>query len=194
MNRLFPIASFVLPFAFLAGCSNSDEAKIYDLKGKIIAVNNEQKTVKIAHEDIPGFMKAMEMDFSVEDAKLLDGLAAGDSVTGKLKSTSGKHVLTELHKSASAAAPMSQAEKADKAAEEAAEIKANLAKLSPEDRKLAEAQKLCPVSNKPLGSMDVPIKLMVKDEPVFICCKGCKGPVEKKPEEFLKKVADLKGK
>src|SRR5262245_4862532 len=46
--------------------------------------------------------------------------------------------------------------------------------LSPEDQALADLQKVCPVSGEPLGGdMGIPVKLMVKGEPVFICCKGC---------------------
>jgi hypothetical protein len=72
-----------------------------------------------------------------------------------------------------------------------AKIKENLGKLSEADRKLAEAQKICPIEDEPLGGHGVPIKLIIKDKPVFICCKGCKEDVEKKPDETLKKVADL---
>jgi hypothetical protein len=74
------------------------------------------------------------------------------------------------------AADAKPAKKADEKAELEATIKENLAKLSPEDRKLAEAQRFCAVEGEEsrLGSMDVPIKLMIKDKPVFICCGGCK--------------------
>ena len=65
----------------------------------------------------------------------------------------------------------------------------NLAKLSPEDRELALAQKVCPVSNEALGSMGVPYKMMVGDKPVFLCCDGCKPEVEKDPEAILAKLA-----
>ncbi len=71
-------------------------------------------------------------------------------------------------------------------------IRAGLEKLSPEDRKLAEAQRLCPVSGERLGSMDAPIKLDVKGKPVFICCKGCKAKVDKDPDAILAKVEELK--
>ena len=72
-----------------------------------------------------------------------------------------------------------------------AKIKENLGKLSEADRKLAEAQKICPIEDEPLGGHGVPIKLIIKDKPVFICCKGCKEDAEKKPDETLKKVAEL---
>src|SRR5262249_60772903 len=71
------------------------------------------------------------------------------------------------------AKPPADRERNPTASGEAAKIKASLDKLSPEDRALAEAQKTCPVTDQPLGSMGVPIKLMLKDQPVFVCCGGC---------------------
>ncbi len=62
-------------------------------------------------------------------------------------------------------------------------ISANLAKLSPEDRALAEKQKTCPVSDEPLGSMGVPIKTQVDGKDVFVCCKGCLDELKKKDEK-----------
>lgn len=73
-------------------------------------------------------------------------------------------------------------------------IRDNLAKLSPEDRKLAEAQKICPITDGPLGSMGVPPKLMVKGQVVFTCCKGCNADVEADPDANLKKVEGFKAK
>ena len=78
----------------------------------------------------------------------------------------------------------------DSAAEK---IKLNLAKLSPEDRAIAEQQKFCAVeTDNRLGSMGVPIKVMVKGEPVFLCCKGCNEEATKDPEKTLAAVKRLK--
>jgi hypothetical protein len=78
---------------------------------------------------------------------------------------------------------------------EEGKIKANLAKLDPEDRKLAEGQKYCAVENENrLGSMDVPIKLVVKGEPVFVCCKSCRKEAEADPDKTLAKVKELRAK
>ena len=73
-------------------------------------------------------------------------------------------------------------------------IAANLAKLSAEDKKLAEAQKTCPTSGEPLGSMGVPRKLTLKGETVFVCCASCVKGAEKDPDATLKKVAEAKAK
>jgi len=82
--------------------------------------------------------------------------------------------------------------KGDAIADESA-IQANLARLSPEDRKLAEAQKFCAINTgNRLGSMDVPIKVMLKDQPVFLCCKNCKKKALADPDQTLATVEKLK--
>ena len=68
------------------------------------------------------------------------------------------------------------------------EIAANLAKLSEEDRQLAQKQKICPVSDEPLGSMGVPKKVSVKGQDVFICCEGCQEKITADPDKYLAKL------
>ncbi len=53
-------------------------------------------------------------------------------------------------------------------------ITESLASLSPEDQKLAVAQRFCPIMiHDRLGAMGTPLKVMVEGKPVFLCCKGC---------------------
>src|SRR5262249_41087666 len=74
-----------------------------------------------------------------------------------------------------------------------AKVKANLAQLSPEDRRLAEAQGYCPnTDDNRLGAMGPPIKVMVKGQPVFLCCKACLDTVQANPDQTLAKVEELK--
>jgi protein SCO1/2 len=94
---------FLLVALVLAGCQNGskgtrDKDKQYDVKAKVVAVDMDKKTVTLDHEDIPGLMKAMEMKFPVENAKMLEGIKPGDEVHGKLKVKSGDNMITELHK------------------------------------------------------------------------------------------------
>jgi Cu/Ag efflux protein CusF len=176
---LLPVAAAILVFA---GCQNNSQPpaadKVYPIKGKVTAVNAAAKEVTIDHEDIPGLMKAMQMTFVVEDAKLLDGIKPGANVEGKLKDVSGKQVVTALKDLGADTAEQKR-------------IREAFEKLPADDRVLAEKQRLCPSSNEPLGAMGVPIKLSIKGQTVFICCKSCKEEVEKKPDEMLKKVASF---
>jgi hypothetical protein len=81
-----------------------------------------------------------------------------------------------------------------KPSKEDADVTTNLAKLSSEDRKLAEEQKVCPISGEALGDMGVPIKLTVNDQPVFLCCKGCEKDALGSPDKTLAKVNEFKTK
>ncbi len=99
------LAAAVALSAIVAGCQNqsgsgtpASGAKVYDVKGKIVSLDGGKKVVTLDHEDIPGFMKAMTMEFPVEDAKVLDGLKAGDAVQGKIKSEGGSYAVTSLEK------------------------------------------------------------------------------------------------
>jgi len=97
----FLLFVFAIPLV-LAGCkgneATSSAEKQYSIRGKVTAVNPDKPSVKLDHEDIPGLMQGMEMEFAVANAKLLDGIKAGDQVQGHLKVQSGKYVITDLEK------------------------------------------------------------------------------------------------
>jgi len=63
-----------------------------------------------------------------------------------------------------------------------------ISELSTEDQALAEQQKVCPVSNLPLGSMGAPIKVMLGGKPVFICCERCRRNLLAEPTKYLAKL------
>jgi uncharacterized protein (TIGR02231 family) len=70
--------------------------------------------------------------------------------------------------------------------EEAAKIRSNLAKLSPEDRQLCELQGWCAVDQEsPLGISGPPHKMVIKGQPVFFCCKGCEAEAKAHPDQTL---------
>jgi Cu(I)/Ag(I) efflux system membrane fusion protein len=76
-----------------------------------------------------------------------------------------------------------------------ARVKTSLAKLSAEDRRLAEEQKVCPVEpDNLLGSMGPPVSLDIKGQRVFLCCPACKDDALADPDQTLAKVKELKAK
>jgi hypothetical protein len=76
-----------------------------------------------------------------------------------------------------------------------AAIRANLAKLPESDRKAAEAQKYCAVeTDDRLGAMGVPVKIVIRNQPVFLCCKGCVDQAKKDPDKMLATVKELQAK
>ena len=70
----------------LSACAGkpAEEARRYELKGKVISVDLAKGEVKVEHEDIPDFMSAMTMDFPVRDAEALKAMGAGDRVQATL--------------------------------------------------------------------------------------------------------------
>jgi hypothetical protein len=79
--------------------------------------------------------------------------------------------------------------------EEEASIKEERAKLSPEDRALVEAQEWCVINNEDrLGAMGPPVKIEVKGQPVFLCCKSCQKKALAEPDQTLAKLEELKAK
>jgi Cu(I)/Ag(I) efflux system membrane fusion protein len=67
---------------------------------------------------------------------------------------------------------------------------ANIEKLPEADRQPARTQGVCPVTGAALGSMGVPVKITLRGQTVFLCCKGCVGKAKRNPDEILKKLAD----
>lgn len=61
--------------------------QIFQVKGAVIELHPEEKTARIRHEEIPGYMKAMTMSFDVRDTNELAGLEAGDTVTFRMTVT-----------------------------------------------------------------------------------------------------------
>lgn len=81
---------------------------------------------------------------------------------------------------------------ADAPAAAEAGASAALADLPAEDRPLAQAQRLCPVTGEPLGEMGTPVKVSLKGQTVFLCCDGCKEKAARNPDKTLAAVEKLK--
>ncbi|MDA1054705.1 MAG: hypothetical protein O3C40_30120 [Planctomycetota bacterium] len=66
-----------------------------------------------------------------------------------------------------------------------------LAGLSAADRQPVAQQAICPVTETPLGDHGDPIKLVVNNQPVYVCCQGCIQPVQNDPHGYLQKTSNL---
>lgn len=70
-----------------------------------------------------------------------------------------------------------------------AAMESALAELSPQDRILAEHQRFCPIMPEtPLGAMGPPTKVIIKGQPVFLCCPDCVAKARKNPDKTLAEV------
>jgi protein SCO1 len=84
--RLYFIALVLIVAALLAGCRPhaSGNAKRYELKGAVVAVDQRGETVTIAHQEIPGYMEAMTMPFKPKDRWVLDQAQPGNRIQATL--------------------------------------------------------------------------------------------------------------
>ncbi len=60
------------------------EPKRYPLKGKVVSVDRDKKSAKIEHEEIPGYMPAMTMDFPIHETWVWDDLLPGSEIRAEL--------------------------------------------------------------------------------------------------------------
>jgi protein SCO1/2 len=65
--------------AGLIGCG-AKSTETYDVTGVVRAIDAAQGQVKIEHEEIPGFMPAMTMNFDVTPPSLIEGIEPGARV------------------------------------------------------------------------------------------------------------------
>ena len=72
--------------------------KNYTAKGVIKAIDIENSSVKIDHEDIGDYMVAMEMPFPVVNKNILKNLKVGDQVTFVLETGVGVERIVSIRK------------------------------------------------------------------------------------------------
>ncbi len=81
----------------ITGCRQPEE-KRYELKGKVVNVDQRAQLVNIAHEEINGYMGSMTMAFRLRDKDLfyLNELQPGDEIQAILVVAGSKSWLEEL--------------------------------------------------------------------------------------------------
>jgi len=83
LRKIF--AGLMLVAAGAYGCGGGHaQAKRYQLKGKVVAVNKLEGTATISHEEVVGYMPGMTMPFKIKDRAWLETMAPGDKITATL--------------------------------------------------------------------------------------------------------------
>lgn len=62
----------------------SENAKRYQLKGKVVSVDKAKQKAKIEHEEVKGFMEPMTMDFPIREDWVWDDLVPGVEMEAEL--------------------------------------------------------------------------------------------------------------
>src|SRR5687767_13860194 len=73
------------------GFSARAENRVFSVRGIVKEIHRAKREVIVRHEEIPDYMAAMTMPFSVRDARIIDPLKAGDEITFSY------HVTTNVH-------------------------------------------------------------------------------------------------
>ena len=74
--------------------------KPYPATGVVKLISRKEGWIEIDHEEIVGFMPAMEMEWSVQKKSLLDDIKVGDKVNFTVVETGKGEIITELKKAA----------------------------------------------------------------------------------------------
>lgn len=78
--------------------TGSTNLQIYAVKGEVIELKPDGKTVRIKHEEVPGYMPAMTMPFEVKDTNELAGLRPGDAVAFRMLVTETEGWIDQIKK------------------------------------------------------------------------------------------------
>src|SRR5262245_16976680 len=91
MKRLLYILSLIAVMSLclviptvLAQGGKAPEKKKYVFQGKIEKINTDAKTLTVNGKDVPGWMAAMTMDYTVDKPETLKTLKVGDQITAKV--------------------------------------------------------------------------------------------------------------
>lgn len=72
------------------------ETEIFEAAGRVVSIPPSKRNFIVRHGDIPGFMNAMTMAFSVRDTALLQHVEPGDSIRFEIESQGSSAVVISL--------------------------------------------------------------------------------------------------
>ena len=111
MKNLYKIAFIFFAIALFLACQTDEnmltdskvspkksDQQIYKSVGVIKKVDAEKGEITIDHEDIPGYMSAMQMTEPVADKNMLDSIKADDKVEFEIERTGADVIFIKLNK------------------------------------------------------------------------------------------------
>ena len=98
MRRLASLFLLIsgLTILFLTGCKAEPRETHYPIQAVVIALDLPTRLLIVQHGDIPGFMPAMTMGYSIALPKEVETLAAGDKISADLVVSEGKARLEKV--------------------------------------------------------------------------------------------------
>jgi protein SCO1/2 len=98
MRRLAALFLLIAGLAIflLTGCKAKPPESHYPIQAEVIAVDLPRRLLTVQHGDIPGFMPAMTMGYSIAVPKEVETLGAGDKISADLVVSAGKARLEKI--------------------------------------------------------------------------------------------------
>ncbi|MDJ0851283.1 MAG: copper-binding protein [Myxococcota bacterium] len=82
--RIRRAAAACAALLFVVACGAGEETRTYTVRGQVARVVDSGRSLAIDHEEIPGYMAAMQMTLPVQDAAQAKPLRPGDKVRFEL--------------------------------------------------------------------------------------------------------------
>ncbi len=76
--------------------SSQVETEIFEASGRVVSIPPSKRNFIVRHGDIPGFMNAMTMAFSIRDTSMLQQIEPGDSIRFEIESQGSSAVVISL--------------------------------------------------------------------------------------------------
>ena len=98
MRRLVALFLLIsgLAIFLLTGCKAKPPESHYPIQAEVIAMDLPRRLLIVQHGDIPGFMPAMTMGYSIAVPKEVETLGAGDKITADLVVSEGQARLEKI--------------------------------------------------------------------------------------------------
>lgn len=92
------LSVFIFGHRSISSVRSPSRMRTFQVNGQVRSIDPTEKTIRIAHEEIPNYMPAMTMSLPVKDVALLRNLGSGDSVEFELVVTSDDSWIARIEK------------------------------------------------------------------------------------------------
>ncbi len=86
----------LVALAWVMACGSAPESETYQVRGVVQEVQPDYDQVVIEHEDIPGLMPSMTMNFDVAEPGMLEALEPGQAVVFQLEASPQSYRIVEI--------------------------------------------------------------------------------------------------
>ena len=92
-------------FLALSGCQREPPPARYQMTGQVLAVQTDKLGLTVKHDDIPNYMPAMTMTYTVGDKSLLQGREPGEIISATLEVRNGVPEIVAVKRTGTAPLP-----------------------------------------------------------------------------------------